>query len=191
MYTDTRNYGAHLRDHERVLAQIDKEQEELEGEILRGRMRLLHLVDEKETCLQLQALTKKAAKVPLTEDEKKYLPPGSGRVIAIAPDAFKGMNPVEAAEAFLLRFGSPATHRQLIDGVRDGGLDTQLKNLENSLRSAMQRSGKFKWFKDGDEMYRWALLQWIHQSPREMASAESSEKRNLTLVEPEVMAKPG
>ncbi len=189
MHTDTRNYGPRLREHEQNVAQIDKEREELEEEILRMQMQLLQLADEKVTCLQLHALTKKAAKLPLTEDEQKYLATGLGRVISIPADAFRGMKLVEAAEAFLLRFGQPATHRQVLDGLGDGGLDVQLKNLDNSLRSAMQRSGKFKWFKDADGIYRWALLLWVHRSPRELTSQEPSEKTNLTLVESEAMAK--
>jgi hypothetical protein len=189
MHTDTRNYGPRLREQEENLAQIEQERQQLEAEILRMQMQLLQLADEKETCLQLHALTKKAAKLPLTEDEQKYLPAGFGRVMSIPTDAFRGMKLVEGAEAFLLRFGQPATHRQVIDGLRDGGLDTQLKNLDNSLRSAMQRSGKFKWFKDEDEIYRWALLEWVHRPSREVTSHGQSEKPNLTLVESEAMAK--
>jgi hypothetical protein len=189
MHTDTRNYGPRLREHEQNLAQIEKEREELEGEILRMQMQLLQLADEKVTCLQLHALTKKAAKLPLTEDEQKYLGTDLGRVISIPADAFRSMKLMEAAEAFLLRFGQPATHRQVLDGLRDGGLDVQLKNLDNSLRSAMQRSGKFKWFKDADGTYRWALLLWVNRSPRELTSQEPTEKTNLTLVEAEAMAK--
>ncbi len=188
MYTDTRNYGPRLREHEQNLAQIEKEREQLQEEIFRKQMELLQLADEEVACLQLHALTKKAAKLPLTEEEQKYLPVGSGRVISIPVDAFRGMKLVEAAEAFLLRFGQPATHKQVLDGLRDGGLDSQLKNLDNSLRSAMQRAGKFKWFKDADGTYHWALLQWVHRSPREAGLQEPSEKANLTLVEPETMA---
>lgn len=189
MHTETRNYGPRLREHEQNLAQIEKERKELEDEIFRMQMQLLQLADEKETCLQLHALTKKAAKLPLTEDEQKYLVRDLGRVMSIPADAFRGMKLVEAAEAFLLRFGQPATHRQVLDGLKDGGLDSQLKNLDNSLRSAMQRSGQFKWFQDADETYRWALLQWVHRSPRELTSQEPTEKANLTLVESEARAK--
>jgi hypothetical protein len=189
MHTDTRNYGPSLREHEHNLAQIEKERGELEDEILNMQMQLLQLADERVTCLQLHALTKKAAKLPLTEDEQKYLATDLARVMSIPADAFRGMKLVEAAEAFLLRFGQPATHRQVLDGLGDGGLDVQLKNLDNSLRSAMQRSGKFKWFKDADGTYRWALLRWVHRSPRELTSQEPTEKANLTLVESAAMAK--
>lgn len=109
--------------------------------------------------------------------------------MSIPADAFRGMKLVEAAEAFLLRFGQPATHRQVLDGLKDGGLDSQRKNLDNSLRSAMQRSGQFKWFQDSDETYRWALLQWLNRSPRELTSREPTEKANLTLVESEARGK--
>lgn len=189
MHRNPRNYGPRLREEQENLAQIEQERQELEAEILRMQMQLLQVADEKETLLHMHALTKKAAKLPLTEDEQKYLPVNSGRVMSLAKDAFRGMKLVEAAEAFLLRFGRPATHRQVIDGVHDGGLDSQLKNLDNSLRSAMQRSGKFKWFKDVDETYRWALLEWVHRPAREVVSQEQSEKPNLTLVESEAKAK--
>jgi hypothetical protein len=181
MNSDAMNYGSHLRDHERNLAQIEKDREQLEEEILQRQMELLQLGDKKTVCLQLHAMTKKVLRLPLTEEERRHLPEGVARV-SIPADAFKGMKLVEAAEAFLLRFGEPATHRQVIDGLRDGGLDLQLKNLDNSLRSAMQRSGKFKWFKDADGVYRWAVLQWIHRSPREAAPQDLGEKPNLTIV---------
>lgn len=88
-------------------------------------MELLQLDDKKTVCLQLHAMTKKVLRLPLTEEEKRYLPEGVARVISIPADAFKGMKLVGAAEAFLLRFGEPATHRQVIDALRDGGLDLQ------------------------------------------------------------------
>lgn len=189
MNSDAMNYSSHLRDHERNLAQIEKDREQLEEEILQRQMELLQLEDKKTVCLQLHAMTKNVLRLPLTEEEKKYLPDGVARVISIPADAFKGMKLVEASEAFMLRFGQPATHRQVIDGLRDGGLDLPLKNLDNSLRSAMQRSGKFKWFKDTDGTYRWALLLWINRSPRE-AAPEDSDKPNLTVVgRSEAMAK--
>jgi hypothetical protein len=181
MNSDAMNYGSHLRDHERNLAQIEKDREQLEEEILQRQMELVQLADQKAVCQLMRAVTKKLMKLQLTEEEKKYLPEGVARVISIPADAFKGMKLVEASEAFMLRFGQPATHRQVIDGLRDGGLDLELKNLDNSLRSAMQRSGKFKWFKDKDDTYRWALLGWVHKSPREAAS-EDSEKPNLMVV---------
>jgi len=182
MNCDTTNYGSHLRDHERTLAQIEKDREQFEEEILQRQMELLQLEGKKIACLQLHAMTKKVLRLPLTDEERRHLPEGVARVISIPADAFKGMKLVEAAEAFLLRFGEPATHRQVIDGLRDGGLDLPLKNLDNSLRSAMQRSGKFKWFKDGEGTYRWAILQWIQRSPREAVSQDSDQKPNLTVV---------
>jgi hypothetical protein len=182
MDSDAMNYGSHLRDYERNLAQIEKDREQLEEEILQRQMELVQLSGQKADCRLMLAVTKKLMKLPLTEDEKKYLPEGVARVISIPADAFKGMKLAEAAEGFLLRFGEPATHRQVIDGLREGGLDVQLKNLDNSLRSAMQRSGKFKWFKDAEGTYRWAILQWIQRAPREAVSQDSDEKRNLMVV---------
>jgi hypothetical protein len=179
MNSEAMNYGSHLRDHERNLVQIEKDRERLEDEIVQRQMELLHLANQKTICLQMHAMTKNLMKLPLTEEEKKHLPEGAVRLIPA--DAFKGLKLAEAAEAFLVWFGEPATHRQVIDGLRDGGLDVQLKNLDNSLRSAMQRCGKFKWFRDTDGTYRWALLQSIHRSPRE-AGPEDSEKPNLTVV---------
>lgn len=179
MNGEAMNYGSHLRDHERNLVQIEKDRERLEDEIVQRQMELRHLANQRTICQQMHAMTKNLMKLPLTEEEKKHLPKGAARLIPA--DAFKGMKLAEAAEAFLVWFGEPATHRQVIDGLRDGGLDVQLKNLDNSLRSAMQRCGKFKWFKDTDDTYRWALLGWIHRSPRE-AAPEDSEKPNLTVV---------
>jgi|ERR1041384_8037327 hypothetical protein len=180
MNTESMNYGSHLRDHERNLAQIEKDRERLEDEIVQRQIELRQLANQRIICLQMQAMTKNLMKLPLTEEERKYLPEGAARLIP--PDAFKGMKLAEAAEAFLVWFGEPATHRQVIDGLRDGGLDAQWKNLDNSLRSAMQRCGKFKWFKDTDDTYRWALLGWIHRSPREATVEDPGEKPNLSVV---------
>jgi hypothetical protein len=107
--------------------------------------------------------------------------------MSIPSDAFKGMKLVDAATALLLRFGTPSTHREMLEGLRKGGLDAKLANLDSSLRSGMQRSGKFKWFKDGTGTCRWALPQWVQRSPQETGS--ESEKPTLTLVEPEAMTK--
>src|SRR6266852_1107805 len=124
MNSDAMNYGSHLRDHERNLVQIEKDRERLEDEIVQRQMELLHLANQKTICLQMQAMTKNLMKLPLTEEEKKHLPEGAARLIPA--DAFKGMKLAEAAEAFLVWFGEPATHRQVIDGLRDGGLDVRL-----------------------------------------------------------------
>lgn len=180
MNTETMNYGSYLRDQERDLGQIDKDRDQLEEDILRMQMELLQLADRKVTCLQLHAMTKKAMKLPLTEEEKKYLPEGVAPTVSIPSDVFKGMRLLEAATALLLRFGVPTTHREMLEGLRKGGLDAKLKNLDSSLRSGMQRSGKFKWFKDADGTYRWALPQWVQRSPLE--AAPESDKPNLTLV---------
>jgi hypothetical protein len=152
----------------------------LEEDILRMQMEILQLDDRKITCLQLHAMTKKAMKLPLTEEEKKYLPEGVAATASIPSDAFKGMKLLEAATALLMRVGVPTSHREMLEGLREGGLDAKLKNLDSSLRSGMQRSGKFKWFKDSEGTYRWALPQWAQRTPNQAASDE--EKPNLTLV---------
>lgn len=83
MNTETMNYGSYLRDQERDLVQIDKDREQLEEDILRMQIELLQLADRKVTCLQLHAMTKKAMKLPLTEEEKKYLPEGVAPTVSI------------------------------------------------------------------------------------------------------------
>ncbi len=182
MNSDVVRYESTIRLYEQDLGEIDQDTERLENEILRMQSELKRLAARKVSRLQMYVVTKNGVGLPLTEDERKYLPPEVEHVNSIPSDAFKGMKLVEAAEAYLIWRDEPATHREVQDGIRAGGLDVQLKSLDNSLRSAMQRSGKFKWYKDEEDTYRWALLHWINRSPREAEAQSASEKPNLALV---------
>jgi len=179
MNNEATEYQEILLKQQRDLEQIEADRNRFENEILRMQMELVRLAEKKTAWLQWQAVSKKTLKIPLTDEEKKYLP--AELAFSIPIDAFKGMKLVEAAEAFLRRNGEPATHRQVLNGLRAGGLDLSLKNLDNSLRSAMQRSGKFKWYADSEGVYRWALLEWITTSPQ-APLAEPSERPNLSVV---------
>lgn len=178
MNRDLSNYEPALRQQQQDLEEIDQERNRLENEILQMQSHLNRLADRKTRWLQMHVVTKKTLGLPLTDEERKYLPAEVQRVNSIPPDLFKGMTLVEAAEAYLLWRAEPATHREVLDGLRGGGLDSPLKNLDNSLRSAMLRCGKFKWYKDDEGTYRWALPQWITRSPKQ----PSNEKPNLALV---------
>jgi len=181
MNPEAADYQDTLLKQQRDLEQIETDRNHFESEILRMQMELVRLQEKKTVWLQWAAVSKKTLKIPLTDEEKKYLPELMARAFVIPADAFKGMGLVEAAEAFLRRNGEPATHRQLLDGLRNGGLESKLRNLDNSVRSAMQRLGKFKWYKDSEGVYRWALQEWITQLPQAVPEA-TREKPNLSVV---------
>jgi len=181
MNTQATEYQDFFLKQQRDLEQIEADRDKLENDILRMQSELVHLADKKAAWLQWSAVTKRTFKLPLTDEEKRHLPAELARAFSIATDAFKGMQLVEAAEAFLRRYGVPATHRQVLDGLSAGGLDLKLKNLDNSLRSAMQRSGKFKWYQDAEGVYHWALVEWITRAPQANPE-EINEKPNLSVV---------
>jgi len=180
---DVVKYEPTLRLQEQELEDIDKERGELESDILLKQMRLTKLAGKKVSRLRLHILLKDELGLPVTEDERKQIPAEIRQEKSLPKDACKGKTLVEAGEAYLIWRDEPATHREVVDGVLAGGLEVQLKSLDNSLRSAMQRSGNFLWFEDTDGVFRWAMPHWINRSPRTAVSQDANERPDLKLVE--------
>jgi hypothetical protein len=181
--SDAIKYEPTLRLQEQELGDIDKERGEIESDILLKQMRLKKLAAKKVSRLRLHILLKDELGLPVTEDERKQIPVEIREEKLLPKNACKGKTLVEAGEAYLIWRDEPATHREVVDGILAGGLELQLKSLDNSLRSALQRSGNFVWFEDTDGVFRWALAHWINRSPRTAVSQDSNEKPDLKLVE--------
>lgn len=171
-------YEPMIRQWDGELTENAEEQEKAKNEILHLQSKLKRLAGERIGWLQTIAVAKANMGLPLTDEERQYLPQDVKPINAVPSDLCKGRTLVEAAEAYLMWRDEPATHREVATGVVEGGLEVELRSLENSLRSAMNRSGKFLWFKDGEGTYHWAMPNWVDRSPRE----EVKEKPNLELV---------
>lgn len=181
MNDDVRKLEPALRVYEEELSSIEQQREAMEKEILRLQSELKRLAGRRAGWLQMSAVTKNGIGLPLTDEERSYLPSEVVEVNAVPADLCKGKKIVEAAEAYLRWRNEPATHSEVMKGMREGGFEDQYKSFDNSLRSAMQRSGKFKRYKNTGGKYVWALPEWINRLPDQVAS-EPSEKANLKVV---------
>lgn len=181
MNSDAMRYQPTLRLYEEDLLQIEEERERLEGEILRMQSELKLLAIKRVSRLEMSAVTKNGLGIPLTDEELKHLPPQVQAVSDVPPDLCKDKKIVEAAETYLEWRNEPATHGEVMKGMRAGGFETEYVSFDNSLRSAMQRSGKFKRYKNAKGAFVWALLEWINRAP-DRPDSELSEKPNLTVV---------
>ena len=180
MNNDAIRYEATLRLYEEDLKQIDSDRDRLEGEILRAQSELKLLAIKRVVRLQMSAVHKNGLGLPLTDEEEKHLPPETQKLQKVPPDLCKGKGTADAAEAYLRWRNEPATHGEVMKGTREGGFDNEFRSFDNSLRSAMQRSGKFRRVKDAKDNYVWALVEWINRPPEKYA--EGNEKPNLTVV---------
>ena len=181
MNDDVRKLEPTLRLYEEELRNIEEQREAMENEILRLHSELKRLAVRKVGWMQISAVTKNGIGLPLTDEERPYLPSEVVGVNAVPSDLCKGKKIVEAAEAYLRWRNEPANHGEVMRGMRAGGFEDQYKSFDNSLRSAMQRSGRFKRYKNAEGTYVWALLEWINRVP-DRVDSESSEKPNLTVV---------
>jgi hypothetical protein len=174
-------YEPTIRQWEGELTENAEEGERSKNEIFRLQSRIKRLGTERVGWLQMIAVAKANVGLPLTEEERQYLPP-EVKPRAVPADLCKGKNLVEAAEAFLMWLDEPATHREVATGIVEAGLELEYKSLDNSLRSAMNRSGKFVWFQDDEGAYHWGLPSWADRSPRATGTRTANEKPNLEVV---------
>ena len=180
MNNDVMRYESTFRLYEEDLRQIEEERERLESDILRMQSELKLLAIKRVIRLEMSAVHKNGLGLPLTDEEQKHLPPQVQKVTNVPPDLCKGKSTLDAALAFLRWQNVPITHGELMKGMREGGFDIQFKSFDNSLRSALQRSGKVKRFKDSTGNYVWALMEWINRAPESLA--EGTERPTLTVV---------
>lgn len=179
MNTDAERHQDILQRYEQELQEFDERRAALENNILRMQSELEDLATERQSLLQVYVVTKNHSRLPLTDDERTYLPADVKPATVVPEDLCKGKKIVEAAEAFLRWRNRPALHSEVMKGMRAGGFEQQYKSFENSLRSAMDRSGMFKRYKNASNKNTWALPEWINRPP-----TAQNEKPNLSLVAP-------
>lgn len=79
--------------------------------------------------------------------------------------------------------GRPATHRELKDGLRHGGINPELKHLDNSLRTALQRRPEeFVFIKDKGGVGQWELTEWSDVIDEVSNEVVRPEPRQLSVV---------
>jgi len=126
--------------------------------------------------------------MPLTSEEAQLcgVEAESQRSCAIPEDAFKGLTLPEAAKKLLGILGRAATHREMVDGLRKGGVAHELKHLENSLRSAMQRRPDlFVFIKEEGNFGQWELVEW-NELPVENLTESIAAERPALVAGPSV-----
>jgi hypothetical protein len=174
-----------LGRYEQELQQLEQRRNAVEHEILLKQSELEDLATERQSLLQVYVVTKNHSRLPLTDEERIHLPSDVKPATLVPEKLCKGKKIVEAVEAFLRWRDRPAMLSEIMNGMREGGFEQQYRSFENSLRSAMDRSGKFKKYKNAGNKYVFALPEWINRAPTGV-----SEKPNLSLVgEPEAKAK--
>jgi hypothetical protein len=177
MNTQPEKHEDILRRYEQELQELEQKRENLENNILQMQSELEDLATERLSLLQVYVVTKNHSRLPLTDEERIHLPSDVKPSTVVPAELCKGKKIVEAAEAYLRWRTRPAMHSEVMKGVREGGFEQQYQSFDNSLRSAMDRSGKFRRFKNAAGKYVWALPEWINRTP-----ADLNTKPNLTVV---------
>ena len=171
-----------LRGYEEDLQELEQNRAHLENEIRRMQSELKLLADEKLSLLHVYAVTKNHYHLPLTDEERIHLTLQIKDVSKPPADLCKGKKMLEAAEEYLSWRNEPATHGEMKKGMLAGGFEGHYKSFDNSLRSAMGRSGKFTRYETADGKLVWAMPEWINRAPERTAG---SPEPNLTLVKTE------
>jgi hypothetical protein len=77
--------------------------------------------------------------MPLSVEESELCGLPSEREVEISEGAFKDMTLHDAAKKYLSPANRPVTHREVVEGLRKGGIRQATNHLDNSLRSALSR----------------------------------------------------
>ncbi len=179
MEIDKAFYESALRQTERDLAALERERTTIRGEMARMQRELLSLADKRIEWVRAAGSIKTLIGLSLSEEEAALCGTSAEkeRLAQIPPDAFKEISLPVAARKYLEILGRPATHRQLKDGLRRGGINPELKHLDNSLRTALQRRPEeFVFLKNKGGVGQWELTEWsdvIDQVPNEAVRPES------------------
>lgn len=178
MTTESRVDNAILRQAEQHLMGIENKRNKLLHEIARARRELRDsAIDRKKAVLMVGSI-KSVLGLPLSSEEAELceVPIEKASIATIPEDVFKDMTLPEAAKKLLVILGRPATNREMAEGLRKGGVSSELAHLENSLRSAMQRRpDMFVFMKDDGKFGEWHLTEWIEASvelPEEFVPAQ-------------------
>jgi hypothetical protein len=185
MSIDRRVYEPMLRQTERDLVALDEEKMRLMQDIGRLQRKAKRLDSQRNLLVRARGSVKVMLQMPLTSEEAQLcgVEAESQRSYAIPEDAFKGLTLPEAAKKLLGILGRAATHREMVDGLRKGGVAHELKHLENSLRSAMQRRPDlFVFIKEEGNFGQWELVEWNELPAENLTESIAAERPALVAV---------
>lgn len=185
MLIDRRVYEPMLRQTERDLVALEEEKMRLMQDISRLQRKGKRLESQRNLLIRTRGSIKVVLQMPLTSEEAQLcgVEAESQRPCAIPDDAFKDLTLPEAAKKLLTILGRAATHREMVDGLLKGGVAHELKHLDNSLRSAMQRRPDlFLFIKESGNFGQWELVEWNELSAETSAEPVVAERAPLVAV---------
>ena len=151
-----------LRQAEGQLEALEEEKRRLIRVIAGAQRELKLLASQRNKCVKAISSFKDMLGLPLSPEEAELCGISNQEDLEISNDCFSEMTLVDAAKTFLTMLNRPATHREMFEGLRKGGVNQDLKHLENSLRSAMSRRPEtFVFLKEDGRFGVWQLAEWI------------------------------
>jgi len=184
MLADKTTYEPMLRQTERDLAALENERVQVRKEIARLQRGLKDLATRRTMWVRAAGSLKQLLELPLSEEETELCGAGEKESLPEIPqDAFKEMALPEAAKKFLTMLGRPATHSEVVESLRTGGVNSELKHLNNSVRSAMQRRPDlFVFVKQDGSFGEWELAEWSGEMNEVPTQSGIQKPRRLSVV---------
>jgi hypothetical protein len=180
MKIDQTIYEPMLRQAERQLVTLDEEKIRLLRVIAGAQRELKLLATQRIQCVQAVGSIKVMLRLPLSTEEAEVCAIPGEKDFQIPEDVFKDMTLPDAAKKLLTMLNRPATHREMVVGLKKGGINQELKHLDNSLRSAMvRRPDLFVFVKEDGSFGVWQLMEWIDGTTEAVAPAVSQEPLRL------------
>jgi len=183
MKTDKTIYEPMLRQAERQLGALDNEKMRLLRVIAGAQRELKLLATQRIQHVRAVGSLKVVLHLPLTAEEAELCGVRGEKEVEIPAEAFKDKTLPDAARALLLIFGRAATHREMTEGLRKGGINHGLKHLENSLRSAMtRRPDLFVFINQKGAFGVWELTEWSNAMAEAVTEPVSQDQPRLAVV---------
>ncbi len=183
MKIDKTIYEPMLRQAERQLGALDNEKMRLLRVIAGAQRELKLLATQRAQCVQAVGSLKVVLHLPLSSEESELCGVRGEKECEIPADAFKDKTLPDAARELLLIFGRAATHREMSEGLRKGGINHGLKHLENSLRSAMaRRPDLFLFIKENGAFGVWELTEWSKAMTEAVMEPVRQDQPRLAVV---------
>ena len=143
---------------------------------------LLADLEEKLANIEAERLAIEAKENALKESIssfKRLIAVESGEAVLVRRDdvvvpkrAFKGMVMIEAIEKYIRMAKTGRTAKQIVEGLRQGNLDTKSQHLSANVRTALKRQGPSRGIVRRSGMY-W-LAEWPY-TPKEQGSDKQEE----------------
>jgi hypothetical protein len=183
MKIDKTIYEPMLRQAERQLGTLDNEKTRLLRVIAGAQRELKLLAMQRGQCVQAVGSLKVVLHLPLSAEEAELCGVRGEKEVEIPANAFKDKTLPDSARALLLIFGRGATHREMTEGLRKGGINHGLKHLENSLRSAMtRRPDLFVFINQKGAFGVWELTEWSNAMVEAVTEPVRQEQPRLAVV---------